>query len=77
MTCGQLRALTLKSVTAACPVTITLATPSGPVEVDLLGCKFERVYAGSADAEGRVKKVLKGERLVILARAGETLNQGA
>lgn len=71
MTCGQLRALTLKSVTAACPVAIVLDTPNGPVQVMVTGHMFERNYGPAKLVDGKETKPLESERMILLARASE------
>jgi hypothetical protein len=66
MTVAQLRSLTLRAITAECPVEIAVETPEGVRHATLASFAFERTYSQTEP------KRLLAERLVLHAIPGGT-----
>lgn len=76
MTSGELRHASLRPVHTRTPVVVEVATPDGPVLVELTGYRYEPEYkpgepGGEADGDGKPKQVLVRERLVLTGRVME------
>lgn len=70
MNAGELRSLSLRAVSARCPVALVVETPEGPVEYAVTGARYEPVKR-TETVDGKEHEIMVSERLVLLARAGE------